>query len=217
MYWSDPISKGIGQGFVISLLSFGPSFFTLINSGIKGGKSEGMRVALGIFLSELILALVCFFGLAQFFIMPGFQLVFNGFAAIAICFMGIRGFYKKYHHFLRSMEEPAAKSKSFFKGFVLNLMNPFALFVWVILLANVSGTYDKANPHYQTSILINLISILFTLFLMDLGKVLLSDFLGRKLSKRVYFYINKYFGLILVIIGCYFFYHFVTLLLDYLL
>ncbi|MFN4914705.1 MAG: LysE family translocator [Sphingomonadales bacterium] len=216
MFWIIPILKGIGQGFLISILSFGPSFFTLINSGIKGGKAEGMRVALGIFLSEFIMALICFFGLSRFFILPEFQLGFSFFAAAAISYIGIRGFYKKYQQFLRSIEQPAAKSKSFFKGFILNLINPFVLLLWVGLLAIVSVYYDKTDPNYEISILINLISILFTLFLLDLGKVYLSDFLGRKLSRRVYYYINKYFGLILLIIGIYFFYHFFTLLVPYL-
>jgi threonine/homoserine/homoserine lactone efflux protein len=216
MFWITPILKGIAQGFLISILSFGPSFFTLINSGIKGGRSEGMRVALGIFLSELIMALICFFGLSRFFILAEFQLGFSFFAASAISYLGLKGFYKKYQHFLRSIEQPAAKSKSFFKGFILNLINPFVLFLWIGLLAIVSVYYDKADPNYKISILINLVSILFTLFLMDLGKVFLSDFLGRKLSRRVYYFVNKYFGLILIIIGVYFFYHFITLLIDYL-
>ena len=153
-----------------------------------------MRVALGIFLSEFIMALICFFGLSRFFILPEFQLGFSFFAAAAIFYIGIRGFYKKYQQFLRSIEQPAAKSKSFFKGFILNLINPFVLLLWVGLLAIVSVYYDKTDPNYEISILINLISILFTLFLLDLGKVYLSDFLGRKLSRRVYYYINKYFG-----------------------
>lgn len=216
MFWITPILKGIGQGFLISILSFGPSFFTLVNSGIKGGKAEGMRVALGIFLSELIMALICFFGLSQFFILPEFQIIFSLFAATAISYLGFRGFYKKYQQFIRSIENPAAKSKSFLKGFILNLINPFVLFLWIGLLAIVSVYYDKTDPHYESSILINLISILFTLFLMDLGKVFLSDFLGRKLSRRVYYYINKYFGLILILISIYFFYHFISLLIPYL-
>jgi threonine/homoserine/homoserine lactone efflux protein len=216
LFWITPILKGIGQGFLISILSFGPSFFTLINSGIKGGKSEGFRVALGIFLSEFIMALVCFFGLSRFFILIEFQLAFSLFAAIAISYIGIKGFYKKYQQFLQSMEQPAAKSKSFIKGFILNLINPFVLFLWIGILAIVSVYYDKKDPHYEISIFINLISILFTLLLMDLGKVYLSDFLGRKLSRRVYYIINKYFGLILLIIGLYFFYHFITLLIPYL-
>lgn len=215
MFWLYPLLKGIGQGFLISILSFGPSFFTLINSGMKGGKAEGMRVALGIFLSEFVIAMACTFGLARFFTLPEFQLGFAFVAAVAIIYTGLKGFSKKYEHFLRGMEEPAKRSKSFLKGFVLNLMNPFVIFLWVGLLAAVSVSYDKADTHYDTAILVNLLAILFTLFAMDLSKVMLSDFLGRKMSKRVYFFVHKYFGLILFLIGCYFFYHFITLLVKY--
>jgi len=55
------IGKGVWYGFLIGLLSFGPSFFTLIHTGIQGGKKQGMQVALGIFLSEMFVALLCFF------------------------------------------------------------------------------------------------------------------------------------------------------------
>jgi len=216
LFWITPILKGIGQGFLISILSFGPAFFTLINTSIKGGKSEGFRMALGIFLSELFMAVICFFGLSHFFTIPEFQIAFALVAATAITFMGIRSFHKKYHHFIRSIEQPPSKSKSFFKGFLLNIINPFVLSVWIPILIGISGLYDKNDPNYQNFIFVNLISILFTLFLLDLGKVYLSDFFGRKLSRRVYYFVNRYFGLILLIIGIFFFYHFLSLLIPYL-
>jgi len=215
MFWIYPLFKGIGQGVLISLLSFGPSFFTLINSGIQGGKAAGMRVALGIFLSELLIAVFCFFGLSWFFVMPEFQMGFSFVAAVSIIFIGLKGFYKKYQHFIEGIEEPAKKTQSFFKGFLTNLANPFVILLWVGLLAAVSVSYNKNDVHYQAEILINLLSILMTLFAMDMGKVYLSDFLGKKMSNRVYYFVHKYFGLILFIIGCYFFYRFILLSMRY--
>ncbi len=216
MYWLAPIFKGIGQGMLISILSFGPAFFTLIHSGITGGKKQGMRVAAGIFLSELVMAMLVFFGLSHIFTYPEFQLGFSLVAAMSIFYIGIKGFSKKYESFLKSIQVKTTGKESFFKGFALNLINPFVLFLWIGLLAAVSVSYDQTDEHYRWAILINLVAILLTLFAMDLGKVVLSDYLGRKLSHRVYFYVNKYFGLILLIISLYFFYHFIELLLKYL-
>lgn len=200
---------------LISLLSFGPSFFTLINTGIQGGKSAGMRVALGIFLSELLIALFCFFGLSWFFVKPEFQMIFSFVAAVSIIYIGLKGFYKKYQQFIEGIEAPAKKTHSFFKGFLTNLANPFVILLWVGLLAAVSVSYNKNDSHYEAEILINLLSILMTLFAMDMGKVYLSDFLGKKMSNRVYFFVHKYFGLILFLIGCYFFYRFLLLFMRY--
>lgn len=215
MFWVLPLVKGIGQGILISILSFGPAFFTLIHSGITGGKKVGMRVALGIFLSEFTMAMLVFFGLSQIFTYPEFQLGFSFVAAFSVLYIGIKGFSKKYEAFIESIQVNSSGKESFFKGFLLNLINPFVIFLWIGLLAAVSVSYDQSEPNYRGSILINLISILLTLFAMDLGKVVLSDYLGRKLSNRVYFYVNKYFGLILLMVGTYFFYHFIDLLLKY--
>lgn len=215
MFWLIPLFKGIGQGVLISLLSFGPSFFTLIHSGMQGGRKEGFRVAIGIFLSEMTIALACFFGLSHIFTFPEFQLVFSFVAATSILVLGARGFAKKYDAFLKSIQTTSSKSQSFFKGFILNMMNPFVIFLWVGLLAAVSVSYDKTTDIYRYEILVNLLAILGTLFAMDIGKVYLSDFFGRKLSNRVYYFVHKYFGLILLLIGVYFFYHFVTLFVKY--
>jgi threonine/homoserine/homoserine lactone efflux protein len=215
MFWLVPLFKGIGQGILISILSFGPAFFTLIHSGITGGKKHGMRVALGIFLSELTMAVICFLGLSRVFTYPEFQLVFSFVAAASIIYIGVKGFSKKYTAFLKSIQVQTTGKESFFKGFLMNLANPFVLFLWVGLLAAVSVSYDQHDPSYKWSILINLIAILLTLFAMDIGKVALSDYLGRKLSNKVYFYVNKYFGLILLFIGGYFFYHFCDLVIKY--
>jgi threonine/homoserine/homoserine lactone efflux protein len=215
MFWLLPLLKGISQGVVISLLSFGPSFFTLVHTGIQGGKRAGMIMAMGIFLSEMTVALTCFFGLSHIFTYPEFQLVFSFVAALAILFLGVKGFIKNYDAFLKSIQAPLGNSHSFFKGFITNLMNPFVIFLWVGLLAAVSVSYNQHEPNYRYEILVNLLAILITLFCMDMGKVVLSDYLGRKLSNRVYFYVNKYFGLILLLIGAYFFYHFCVLLIDY--
>lgn len=215
MFWFYPFIKGIGQGIVISLLSFGPAFFILIHSGITGGKKTGMRVALGIFLSELAIALVCFFGLSRIFTYPEFQLVFSFVAAVSIIYIGVKGYAKKYEVFLESISVKSTGKESLFKGFLMNLMNPFVIFLWVGLLAAVSVSYDQTEIHYEDKILINLVAILLTLFGMDMGKVFLSDWLGRKLSNKVYFYVQKYFGLILLLIGSYFFYHFCVLVVKY--
>jgi threonine/homoserine/homoserine lactone efflux protein len=215
MFWVEPVFRGIGQGLVISLLSFGPSFFTLVKSGMKGGRSEGMKVALGIFLSEFTMAMVCFFGLSSLFVLPEFQLGFTLVAAIAVIAIGLRGYTKQYEQFIESLDKPVRGGNSFLKGFILSLLNPFVLFVWAGILAAVSMNYEQGEQHYRLSIFINLLAILVTLFSLDLGKVFLSDFIGRKMSNTVYFYVQKYFGLIFIVIGLYFMYRFVLLFFQY--
>ena len=203
------IGKGVWYGFLIGLLSFGPSFFTLIHTGIKGGKRQGMQVALGIFLSEMFVALLCFYGLSGFFTAPNFQVVFTGAAAVAILFLGVKSAFGK-HHALPEIKVSA--SASVYRGFFLNIINPFVMLLWVSVIATLSVGYEGESLQDRVPILVELVTILCTLLCLDLGKVYLSEYIGRKLSESVYALVNRYFGVILSGIGLYFAYHFVLLL-----
>jgi threonine/homoserine/homoserine lactone efflux protein len=201
MYWIYPILKGIGQGFVISLLSFGPSFFTLINSGIKGGRAEGMRVALGIFLGELLIAILCFFGLASFFTTIEFKIIFTFIASIILCYIGVKNFNKNYYRFRLTMGKSNEKGSSFFKSFLISLLNPFVFFTWAGI---ITLSYEKNELINNTRLALNLITTLITLFIMDILKVLLSSYIGKNLTSKIYFKINKTFGLLMILIGVFF-------------
>lgn len=203
------IGKGVWYGFLIGLLSFGPSFFTLIHTGIQGGKKQGMQVALGIFLSEMFVALLCFFGLSRYFTTPTFQLVFTGMAAVTILYLGIQSILTKQH---KLPEIKVSASASVYRGFFMNIINPFVMLLWVSVIATLSVGGDVNTEHGRTMILVELITILCTLLTLDLGKVYLSHYIGKKLSDRVYQLVNRYFGVILSAIGLYFAYHFVVLL-----
>lgn len=206
------IGKGIWYGFLIGLLSFGPSFFTLIHTGIQGGKKQGMQVALGIFLSEMFVALLCFFGLSQYFSTPAFQLIFTGAAAGVILFLGTQSAFTKTH---KLPEINISASASVYRGFFLNIINPFVMLLWVSVIATLSVGHAVDTDPGKTMILVELVTILCTLLVLDLGKVYLSDYIGKKLSNRVYQLVNRYFGYILMAIGLYFAYHFVVLLYSW--
>ncbi len=212
MIWVLAILKGIGYGLFLGLVSFGPTFFQLIQVGIQGGKSAGLRMAIGIFLSDLAVALACFFGLAGIFTTPWFQLGFSAFAMLGILFLGVKGFIQRYKNFLTSMNKPIKPNTNLLNGFIVNLLNPFVLLLWVGILGALSVGHDPSEVPY--TILVEMLSILMTVFSLDMGKVYLSDWIGKKLNYRIYFFINRYVGLVLIIIGVYYSYHFATLLID---
>ena len=194
---------------MIGLLSFGPSFFTLILTGIQGGKRQGMQVALGIFLSEMFLALLCFFGLSHYFMSPIFKLIFTGLAAAAILYLGLTAIFSKNH---KIPEITVKGSTSVYRGFFMSIINPFVMLLWVSVIATLSVGYEGESLQDRLPILVELVTILCTLLCLDLGKVYLSEYIGRKLSESVYALVNRYFGVILSGIGLYFAYHFVLLL-----
>jgi threonine/homoserine/homoserine lactone efflux protein len=213
MPWILAILKGIGGGLLLGLLSFGPSFFALIKVGIQGGKMAGFLMALGIFLSDLLVALACFFGLSGFFTMPEFQIGFAGFAAFGIIFIGVKGIAVGYKKFIKNLQSPIEKNTNLLKGFVMNLLNPFVILLWVTLTGAMSVGHDDSFEGRYT-ILVQIVATLITVFSLDMGKVYLSDYLGKKLSHRMYFFVNRYFGIILTGLGAYYLYNFIKLIVE---
>lgn len=214
MDWLIAIAKGIGYGLFLGIMSFGPTFFALIQMGMQGGKSAGLRMAFGIFLSDLLVALACFFGLSALFTTSWFQLGFSAFAAIGILFLGAKGAMIKYKSFLNNVQKPVNNNTNFFQGFLVNLLNPFVILLWVGILGAISVGHDDVESNNRFFILVEMLSILLTVFSLDLGKVYLSDFIGKKLNYRIYFFVNRYVGIILLLIGGYYVYHFIKLLIP---
>ncbi len=214
MVWALAILKGIGYGLMLGLLSFGPAFFALIKVGMQGGKTAGLKMALGIFISDFLVALACFFGLADLFTTQVFQLGFSAFAAFGIMFIGIKGVLVQYRHFIENIQKPMESNTNMIRGFVLNLLNPFVILLWVGILASISVGHNIESDDKYT-ILVQMLSILLTVFSLDLGKVYLSDYIGKKLNYRIYYFFNRYVGYILIAIGIYYLYHFVKLLIHW--
>ena len=96
MWVVKPILDGVWQGLLISLLSFGPAFFLLINTSIRDGFRKGLLLALGVFLSDLVVILGIHFGLQGLFENIMFKKVFALSAGIAMIFVGINALRSPY-------------------------------------------------------------------------------------------------------------------------
>ena len=141
-----------------------------------------------------------------------FKKVFALSAGIAMIFVGINALRSPYKAFLQSYYKRGKAGVGIIKGFLMNLFNPMIIAMWMVVMGSVSLKYNPAEPHYEASILINLIAILVFIFALDTSKVYLSSFLGKKLNKRIFFSLNKYMGLLLIAIGIYFLYNFLLLM-----
>jgi threonine/homoserine/homoserine lactone efflux protein len=69
----DIISKGIVSGLVLALM-IGPVFFTIIQTSIERGFSNGVFVAIGVSISDAMYILISYFGLTQFLSKPEVRL-----------------------------------------------------------------------------------------------------------------------------------------------
>lgn len=212
MWALKPILDGMWQGLLMSLLSFGPAFFLLINTSIRDGFKKGLLLAVGVLLADLAVILAIYFGIGGILENIMFKKVFALSAGIAMIFMGINAMRSPYKAFLKSYYKRGKAGVGLLKGFAMNILNPSIIAMWMIVMSSVSLNYEVSKPNYNLSILVNLISILVFIFALDTSKVYLSSFLGKKLDKRIFYNLNKYMGYILIAIGMYFLYSFLLLM-----
>jgi threonine/homoserine/homoserine lactone efflux protein len=213
MHFLSPIWYGWLLGVGISIVLFGPAFFLLVNTSIRDGFSRGVLLSLGVFISDLVLVLLIHFGLSNFYDSVLFKVVFSFIAGIAMLIWGYKTIKGKYRNFLAEMHVQSSKKGSLLKGFLMNILNPFAFVLWTTTLANLSSHYEPTEPDYKLKVAIAAISMLFGLLSMDVIKSFTFHRVGKYIPNRWFFRVQFIIGLILLIAGGYFMFHGVNMMM----
>jgi len=188
----------------ISILLFGPAFFLLVNVSVKDGFTRGALLSLGVFLSDLAIVMLIHFGLSSFYDSAVFQIIFSFVAGIAMVLWGVKTILGKYRNFLAGVHKSSSKSGSMRKGFMMNILNPFAFVLWTTTVANVSAHFDSQDENYEKTVIVAVISILFGLLSMDLVKSFSFYLIGKKLRYRWFYRLQFVVGVFLIHAGGYF-------------
>ncbi len=197
----------IYQGIIIVIVltfSFGPSFFSLINTGIKYGYKVGSLLAFGILASDFFLCnLICL--LVHF---GGISLLHSEKAQAFLAIIGgiilivFGAFYFK-KHVTKTETNIAIEFQAphpllmISKGFVLNLFNPTVWFLWLGNVTAVSKTLDYSF----VKMIVFFSIVLGVVLLVELSKVYLAEKIKKYLTDKLMTFINYLTGTILVIVG----------------
>ncbi|MDW7690199.1 LysE family transporter [Flammeovirgaceae bacterium SG7u.111] len=198
-----PLIEGILLGGFL-MLFIGPSFFYLVGVGIKKGFLEAGLFALGIITSDLAMVLAIFFGLSHFFELPLFQEVFSIVAGTAVLVIGIRYILKSQKHAAGTQDMQLPVYMFYFKGFAINVLNPFTFLIWITVIAGLNLEKNYSSEDYTQFF----IGLLGTIFTMDLLKAFLANKLGDLLNENTIRRIDKVLGIIFILLSLRLFYHF---------
>lgn len=205
----------ISQGLIIIVLltfSFGPAFFSLINTGIKHGYKPGSLLAMGIVLSDFLLCmmicLVVHFGAISLLHSDKAQTFSSIIGGIILIVFG--AFHFRKHAPLTATEnvnlveyQAPRPSLMILKGFVLNLFNPAVWFLWLGNVTAISKTLD-----YSLIRLIIFFSIILGCTLViELTKVYLAGKIKHFLTDRLMTAVNYITGTALIFFGLYLIYN----------
>jgi threonine/homoserine/homoserine lactone efflux protein len=192
----EALLKGIGLGLMLAI-TFGPSFFALLQTSIKNGLISGITLALGIFTSDIIYVFVAYFGATRLLSDPRnkFYIEVLG-GALIVVFGAIALFQKKV---IKNNEDITYEKPSvtFVKGFLLNTLNPGVFFMWFLWVSIISAKLKFSNLH----ILVCFSAALGTVLSTDILKAFVANRLRNIMTPAVQLWANRILGLVLITIG----------------
>ena len=194
----------IGQGILFGIalcFSIGPAFFGLIQTSLKHGYRNGVAMALGIFASDLTYLLLAYFGISS--------ILMNEKYAIPVGFGG--GIILVVYGLIQMLKKPVVQNEdgeiidikkttytaSALKGFIMNLLNPFVLFLWIGAITLASNKLDK-DP---LNVIVFFIATLSTVLGTDILKSLVAGKIKNYLNDKTIWKVNMIAGIILIISG----------------
>jgi threonine/homoserine/homoserine lactone efflux protein len=195
--------KGAILGFSMSIVFIGPALFALLQTSIKNGFRSAAAMAVGISLSDALLVFLSYLGAAQFMDNPKVKL-YEGIGGSVVLFVfGIYEFFQKHEDEKEAKIGIAAVANvnkrlpwMLAKGFILNILNPFVLFIWIIWMSNVSSQYST-----KEDILFFSAGTLGMILVLDLLKSLAANRLKKILTHKLMVIIHYIMAIALIISG----------------
>jgi threonine/homoserine/homoserine lactone efflux protein len=194
----------IGQGIVFGIalcFSIGPAFFGLIQTSLKHGYGNGIAMALGIFASDLTYLLIANTTISSWLMDKKYAIPVGITGGVLLMGYGLVQILKK--TVIQNVDGGVIEFKkptygaSALKGFIMNLFNPFVLFLWIGAVTLASKNLD--NDKWK--IIAFFIATLATVLGTDILKALASHKIKGYLNVTVIHKVNILAGIILLVSG----------------
>jgi threonine/homoserine/homoserine lactone efflux protein len=195
----SPFLEGAIIGLTLAVL-LGPAMFSLIQISIHRGFRSGAMLAVGIFLSDLALVFLSFMGAVQILSDENNRFLFGFISGMILISYGIVALTRKIKTNTNGelvIQNESNRYKYIFKGFFLNITNPFVWFFWMGLTVGVTSNYgddtSKATLFFAGT--------LATIIATDLIKVIVAKAIKGLLKPSNIRRLNQLVGILLIVFG----------------
>ncbi len=189
------------EGFVtgLAMIAFvGPVFFTLLQITLEHGFKSGFFVAFGIFISDVVAVVLCYYGAGAFFETSQNKFWIGIIGMMVLFSIGLA-------YVIKPKVEPKVKLKEggrsyvgyFIKGFLVNFVNPFVFAVWIGITGYAQGNATWNSWDHLVFLSVALLVILCT----DTLKALLAEKIKPFIRPNVLKYVFRIIGVIMILFG----------------
>ena len=203
MHWLTIFIEGIVFGIGLALMSFGPAFFSLLQTSVKRGFWSGASMAFGVSMSDIVYISISYIGISHWVEGSSIDDRFGIIGGIIMLAFGIFSIMRKKEKLVAEDKCEAENTNklmsgmgylgAFLKGFLLNGINPILFVFWF-------GVVGAANAHYdgwKDLLLFFSTGILFV-FCLDLTKAYLANRIAKRITPNLMMWINRAVGVILI-------------------
>jgi threonine/homoserine/homoserine lactone efflux protein len=192
--------NGILLGLSLSML-VGPLVIALVQTSLSEGVPAGLTVGFGIWVSDLAFIIATYLGLSyiqQMVSWEGFEPTMGVAGGIILIVFGLGVFLSSSK---KTFETEIAIRRSsvwslLLKGFLINTINPFTVFVWTGVAGNLIAAAEK-----EGWAMLFYVGVLGTIILTDSLKVFFAKWVRKWLKPKVVHRIQQVAGIALLLLG----------------
>lgn len=187
---------------MLSLVFIGPIFFLLIETSFSRGPRHALALDLGVISADILCIVVSYYASADLVNLidkhPGFYKI----SAFLIFIYALYMLVSKTKMHIEGEERLINQNyfKTYFNGFLLNLLNIGVVLFWLVTVISVRNAYPKVQDF-----VFYIAIVIATYLLIDLFKILLAKQFHYKLNQRVANQIRKGVGIILIFFSIFIF------------
>ena len=189
------IISAIGLGFMLSLVFIGPIFFLLIETSFSRGHKHALALDIGVISADILCIVAAYFASGDLVEIIDDHPEFYRITALIILVYGIFMMVSKTKMHLPDEAKFINQNyfKTFFNGFLFNLLNVGVILFWLVNVISVRNQY----PDTQNFIIY--ISLVIATYLgIDLAKIFLAKQFHYKLTEKLVNNIRKGVGIVLL-------------------
>jgi threonine/homoserine/homoserine lactone efflux protein len=187
---------GLSLAFIFG---FGPAFFALIQTAVHRGFGQGVLLAFGIFLNDLVVIVLAMLGAVSLVRGSNNYMLMGIIGGTLLIIFGIVTYRRKV--VVKESDDKEENEPHAFvyvaKGFLLNLANPFVWLFWLTVAVSAAASY-KADKY---DLILFFSGTLGVVLITDILKVFTASQLTNFLTDKFLIMINKIAGVSLVLFG----------------
>ena len=192
--------EGLGWGLVLAF-SMGPIFIMLTQTAIEKGWKAGLSVGAGVWASDLLYIFFCYkfvTSITSTVNNPTVKFWVTLIGGILLFGFGVFLILEKKELKQETVNLNAKNLTGYIsKGFIINTINPFTPVFWLTIVTTYVITEGTGTQ--GTSILFG--TIMMVIILSDTCKVILAQYIRKKLTSVHLHYISVISGAVLIIFG----------------